>query len=565
MKRTLLLIILCLVVIGGLFISSCAKSTPTPTTSKPTTTTSVPTSTTSKPTTTTTTTPPTTAAAQPYGTIRIASPQQSGFTYESFDPNFWETFWGWAIFDPLVTFDTNGNVIGVVADSWTLSPDGKTYTFKIHPGIKFQNGDPLTAADVKFSVDRFASKDSANTTSTNPWSPYFNKNYASTSAPDDNTFVYNMQNPEPTLLVAFTYVRVLPQKYFNSVGGTNAFRANPIGSGPYKFVSLVHSVSCTLEANTSYWGKVKPQYKTIIDLLVPEEATRVAMLKSGDADIAIGLGPDRLTELKNQKYTLENSGLATLMNISFPGTWETTSPTKDIKIRQAMSYSVNRQEMCNTFYKGLAVPGSRWFIDPTGWGWDPSWQPDPYDLAKAKQLLKDANYPAAYADPVIQIYAQTGSQGDLVQLLKGYWDAAGIQTKINIVDSTTYAGYFFTGSRAPTAKNVGAIIPWVYPSYANSVYHSANMYTPTGIHGTGGPNDTQAQTLYNKVLTDLDPNQAKADYTAFENYAYTMWVNVGICEMPTYAAVGPNLGKFTSYYAEGIYYVLSGIQHPAAK
>ncbi len=240
----------------------------------------------------TTSAPPTTttAAVQPYGTIKIASGQQSGFTYESFDPNFWETFWGWAIYDPLVTFDPQGNIKGVVADSWTLSPDGKTYTFKIHQGIKFSNGDPLTAADVKFSVDRFAMHDSANTTSTNPWSPYLNKNYASTSAPDDYTFIYNMQTPEPTLLVPFTYVRILPQKYFNSVGGTNGFRAAPVGSGPYKFVSLVHSVSCTLEANTNYWGNPKPQYKTVIDYLVPEESTRVAMLKSGDADIAEGLG-----------------------------------------------------------------------------------------------------------------------------------------------------------------------------------------------------------------------------------------------------------------------------------
>ena len=158
MKRSLLLIMLCLVVIGGFLMSGCAKTTATPSTTttapKPTTTAPVPTTTTTAPKPATTTTAPTTttAAVQPYGTIRIASPSQSGFTYESMDPNFWETFWGWAVYDPLVTFDNQGNVIGVVADSWTISPDGKTFTFKIHQGIKFSNGDPLTAADVKFSV-----------------------------------------------------------------------------------------------------------------------------------------------------------------------------------------------------------------------------------------------------------------------------------------------------------------------------------------------------------------------------------------------------------------------------
>ncbi len=149
-----------------------------------------------------------------------------------------------------------------------------------------------------------------------------------------------------------------------------------------------------------------------------------------------------------------------------------------------------------------------------------------------------------------------------MQLLKGYWDWLVSRPRSTSSICVTYAGMFFTGSRAPTAKNIGAIIPWVYPTYANSVYHAANMYTPTGVHAGGGPNDTQAATLYNKVLTDLDPAQAKADFTAFQNYAYTMWVNVGIQEMPTYLAVGPNLGKFTLVLRRR--YLLSALWYPAS-
>ena len=95
--------------------------------------------------------------AEPKGTLRIA---ERDFFYESTDPIFWESFWGWAMYDPLITYDSKGNEIGAVAESWKLSPDGKTWTFKIRKGIKFHNGDPLTSADVAFSVVRFSSKES---------------------------------------------------------------------------------------------------------------------------------------------------------------------------------------------------------------------------------------------------------------------------------------------------------------------------------------------------------------------------------------------------------------------
>jgi peptide/nickel transport system substrate-binding protein len=506
----------------------------------------------------TTTAPPTaTTAAAPYGTIRIASGLQSGFTYEATDPIVGESFWGWALYDPLVILNDTGDAVPVVAESWTLSPDGNTWTFKIRQGIKFHNGDPLTSADVKFSVEHYSSN-----TSTNPWSNYLRYNFVSASTPDANTYVYVTKTPEPSLILPFSYTRILPVNYFNKVG-QDAFRKAPIGSGPYKFVKWVPSTSFEMEANTDYWGK-KAAYKSIIDMLIPEEATRVAMIKSGDADIAAGLSPDRVVELKKLGYTLQETGLASLGSISFPGTWETTGPTQDIRVRQAMSYALNRQEMCDTYFKGLAKPGSRWFINETGWGWDPSWKPDPYDTAKAKQLLADAGYPAKFANPVITLYAQAGLYSDIQQMVQGYCKAVGIQTKVEVVDSKGYLGLFFYGNRDPKAANIGAVIPWMYPTYARGVYHSANMYCSYGAHSTGGPNEataTGADALYKKATSELDPVKSKQYWTAFLNYAYNMWVNVGILQMPTYSVVGPNLGSFTSQKSTGIYYSLSGIQH----
>ena len=145
-----------------------------------------------------------------------------------------------------------------------------------------------------------------------------------------------------------------------------------------------------------------------------------------------------------------------------------------------------------------------------------------------------------------------------MQMLQGYWLAVGIQTKLTIVDAVTFAGLFFRGNRDPGAKNMGAVIPFLYPTLTNSVYHSANMYTSKGVHSTG--NDPKTDELYNKAVNEPDPVKAKQYYTDFLNYAYNMWVNVGIVQLPTYAAVGQKLGAFTGFRAQGIYYMLTGIQ-----
>ncbi len=130
-----------------MIFSSCGgatTTTSTPTaTSSTTTTTSAPTSTAVQP----TSTAP--AATGPTGTITVAV---ADFGYESLDPIYYESTWGWSMYDSLLRWDANGNFIGGVADSYSIAPDGVTWTFKIHQGIKFWNGDPLTAADVKFSV-----------------------------------------------------------------------------------------------------------------------------------------------------------------------------------------------------------------------------------------------------------------------------------------------------------------------------------------------------------------------------------------------------------------------------
>jgi ABC-type transport system substrate-binding protein len=464
------------------------------------------------------------------------------FSYESFDPIYYESFWGFSMYDPLLTWDAKGNFTGKVAESWSISPDGKTWTFKIRKDIKFWNGDPLTAADVKFSVDRFGGKDS-----TNPWSHYLNESYnkVSSSLIDDYTFQYVTARAEPSLVIPFAWTRILPKSYFEKVG-QDAFRKAPMGSGPWKFVSYVSKNKCTMEANTNYWiPALVPSFKTLEVLLVPEVSTQVNMLKNNEVDM-VSVPMDSIVQLQKAGFKTVEMGEPTQVNISFQGTWlKSAGAAGDIRVRQAMSYAINREEVGKGYFNGNAVPGGYFYMLPGDYGWDDSWKPDAYDTGKAKQLLAEAGYPNNYPDPTIHIYVSPGPNVDLLTLLQNYWKAVGITVKLEIVDSAVFGGYFFSpATRIKEGdKNAGWAFPWVFGSFFNSTYHSANMYTSQGAHNTC--NDTKADQLYKDATSEIDPKLALQKWTAFQTYVHTLYINIGFCYVKPLVAYGPAISGFT--------------------
>jgi peptide/nickel transport system substrate-binding protein len=489
------------------------------------------------------------SGAAPSGTLRYAS---ADFSSETMDLVVVGGNWPYTMYDSLLTYDQQGNVVGNIAEKYNLSDDGLTWTFNIRKDVKFHNGDPMTAADVVWSIQHFGSKES-----TNPWSPYILKNNESITAADDYTVVYKAQKPEWTLKVPFATTYILPQAYYQKVG-QDAFRAAPVGTGPYKFNKWVPKTSMDFDANTDYWGAAKPQWQHVTETLVPEEATRVAQLQRGDVDIVGNLSFDRALQLKNSGFSLQEVGLPTLANIAFPGTFMTQGPTSDIRVRQAMSYAINRQEISDTFYKGLGKPGGWWFWSDKTWGFDDSWKPDAYDPDKAKQLLQAAGYPGKFNPQTITLYT-TAVAADLMQILQGYWEAVGVTVDVQTVDTPVYNGMVFVRATDPTAKQVGAIWPWVGAGAPNNVYHSANMFTSTGVHTTS--NDPKADAMYQAATAELDETKAKKLWQDMMHYGYdTMLVNVELVEVPTYYAVGPKVGGFTGRTWVNLQDSYSGIQ-----
>jgi peptide/nickel transport system substrate-binding protein len=543
--KVLVLFLLVMVLAITLAIASCGEeATTTPPTIQPTTqTTNQPTTeTTTGPTTEPTTQPITTPSGRPApkGTFCIAF---SDFGWESMDPTYYGSNWGWAMYDPLIQFDQNGNFVPWVAESWEIGDD--YFVFHIREGMKFHNGDPVTAHDVKFSVDRFGDM----SLSTNPWSWYISEAYnkADSIIIDDYTYKFVSDHPEPTQMVVFAWTRILPKNAYEAVGlDYNEWAKHPIGSGPWKFIEHIPETSIKMEANTDYWNPDEiPLFKYLLNIQVPEQAIRIAMLKGGEVDLALGIDYDRVNSIVVEGFKTVAIGFPLLSNFAFQGTWlSNAGPTGDIRIRKAMSYALNRQEICDRWFAGYAKPGGNWFIHEGAFGWtDELGVMDPYDPDKAKALLAEAGYPSSFADPTVHFYTTPAGQ-DYVLTILDYWEDVGIDTQIEVIDSTINGAYIFNFNRLQEGDpNVGWVFTYLSGSTFNNMYHSSNMFCSWGTHNSG--NDPVADELYLKAIGETDLELQRQYWAEFMLYAKSMYVNVGIASADTLILYNPNtIAKF---------------------
>ncbi|MFA5309517.1 MAG: ABC transporter substrate-binding protein [Dehalococcoidales bacterium] len=561
-----LFLLLALVIVLG----SCGSTdkttkpvTTTPPTQTATTTPPTQTATTTPPTQTATTTPPPTTTV-PTGTITVASPD---FGYESTDPIFYESTWGWSFYESLLRWDSTGKFIGGVADSWSVSDNGCVWTFKIHQGITFWDGSPLTAADVKFSVDRFGG-DPGYSVSSNPWSNYISYNYNKRDSivVDNYTYQFVSDHPEPAQQIVFAWTRILPKAYFESVGEAG-FRAAPMGSGPWIFKELVTKQKMTLEANTNYWRTDEiPAYQYYVELMVPEQATRIAMLRNHECDIALGIDYDRLPDLEAAGFKIFNQpGPPGTSSLAIQGSWlSNAGAVGDIRIRQALSFALDREEIVDTWYQGYGDPtAGQFYMYPGCFGWNEALRNDPFDPDHAMALMEAAGYPDSFADPTIHIYTTAAGQ-DYILLLMGYWQDVGLQVSLEVVDSTIYTAYAFhnfVGRIQDGDANAGWIFTWTFQSFFNCTYHSANMYCSWGAHSTG--NDAMADELYLKAANETDPALSAQYFGEFQAYVKTLYIDIGICTFDTLIVENPNtIGDWTGRNWVSYQDALNGIQHP---
>jgi peptide/nickel transport system substrate-binding protein len=275
-----------------------------------------------------------------------------------------------------------------LAASWSESADGLTYEFQLRQGVTFHNGDPLTAEDVKFSLERYhgigASLFKDKLQAVEIVDPYLVRLHLREPWPDFMTYLGT-----PATSVGW----IVPKQYIERVGD-EGFKKHPIGAGPYKFVRQREGIELVLEAYDGYWRKV-PHVKTLVMRSVPEDATRLAMLKTGEADIAYAMMGLTAEEVKRDpKLTLAYSYGQGIFFIIFNEQGDPKSPWHDLRVRQALNYAIDRQALSDQQTLGASPPTGT--IVARALEFALPIEAYPYNPEKAKQLLQEAGYPHGF-------------------------------------------------------------------------------------------------------------------------------------------------------------------------
>src|ERR1051326_990107 len=280
----------------------------------------------------------------------------------------------YAIHDALVRPYPGQKMGPSLAESWDESEDGLVYEFRLRPGLKFHNGDPVTTEDVKFSFERY--KGAA--------AKILHDRVAQVEVVDPRVVRFHLKAPWPDFMTFFGTTAsaaglVVPKKYLTQVGD-DGFKKHPIGAGPYKFVSQKPGIEVELEANTDYWRRV-PNVKTLVMKSVPEATTRAVLLKTGEVDISIVLdGPDAEAIQHTPGMQLVSSKHASIFWIEFTGQWDPKSPWHDIRLRQAGNYALDRVRITGGPALGSGPPAG--VIVPRVMDFALQVEPPPYDQRK---------------------------------------------------------------------------------------------------------------------------------------------------------------------------------------
>jgi peptide/nickel transport system substrate-binding protein len=336
----------------------------------------------------------------------------------------------WQMYDALVWLNDDGLLEPALAESWEVSEDGTEYTFHLRQDVTFHNGEPFKADTVVFNWDRVVN---AEFEYSDLW-----RQAVSVEKVDDYTVKIATDGVNALFLstVADNWA-MIPPGYFEEVG-QEGFNEHPVGTGPFMFVEWVKGDHIIMEANPNYWREGAPKIETVIFRPIPESATRVAAIQTGEVDIVTRLSSEEAQSLlgvenvKVIKYPVTRIYYIAFNNL----TTGLEQPTMDAKVRQAMNYAVDVDAIIDALFDGFAKPAIG-YVATSELGYDNA-EPFGYDPAKAIELLTEAGYPDGFAmDMACPAGAYTHFE-EVCEAVAGYLGEVGIDVTLEIMESGHY-------------------------------------------------------------------------------------------------------------------------------
>ena len=386
---------------------------------------------------------------------------------------------------------TQGKFVPVLATSWTR-PDKLTWRFKLRQGVSFHNGEPFNAEAVKFTIDSI--KDPAKAWSNASWVG----DISAVKIVDDYTVDLITENPSRSMLANLGYLFILPPKATTELG--DRFGVHPIGTGKFVLEKYYPNERIVMNRNDNYWGQ-KPKLEKVTAKILPESATRLAALETGEVALIPNLSPDSIARMKaNPKLSVVVGDPARIMHIAFI---LGRKPFDNHKVREAFNYAVDRQAIVDTVMMGLAKVADAQLYHASSPGFNPNLKAYNYDPQKAKKLLAEAGYPDGITVTFGSPNGRYLRDRMVCEAIVGQMAEAGITVKLEALEWGTF------WSRAVTNHEFDMFfLGWISPA---SPYTQLTWWFRTNPKSSksnySNPQVDKLLIEAQNVLTDEEENQ----------------------------------------------------------
>ena len=428
----------------------------------------------------------------------------------------------YGLHDALVKPMPAGQQTPSLTESWTQSKDGLTYEFVIRKGVKFHNGEPVTATDVKFSFERYKGAGAK----------LLKERVREIQLVDAGRVRFVLKEPWPDFMTFYGTSAtgsgwIVPKAYVEKVGD-DGYKKAPIGAGPYRFVSFNPGVELVMEAWEGYWRKV-PNVKRLVLRSLPEETTRAAALKKGEIDIAYLLtGPvaEDIQRTPGFKLVAPKESQGTFW-LDLPDQWDPKSPWHDKRVRQAASFAIDRQALNQAETLGYSKPTGS--LIPRVLEFSRFYEPDPFDPARAKRLLAEAGYANGFDAGDLYPWPPYFSMGEA---LAGYLGNVGIRTRIRTMERAAMT----TAWREKKLKNV---IVGITGAAGNAATRLDAYVSRNGIYTSGVMPDVED--LFQRQARETDVKKREALVHQIQDILRERVTHIPLYELAFIWGVGPRV------------------------
>jgi peptide/nickel transport system substrate-binding protein len=452
-------------------------------------------------------------AAKQGGTLVVAAGTDPGALNPAISTSGALHFVAGSLYNGLVALDKDFKPMPDLADSWTVSDDGKTYTFKLHPGVKWHDGKPFTSADVKFTFEQLLLKFHARTKT--GLEPVLD----GIDTPDDLTVVFRFKTPYSPLLQQLNVIEapILPKHlYEGSDPQNNPANLKPVGTGPFKFVEYKKGQQVTMERNPDYFKPGLPRFDKLIFSIIPETATVMAAFERGEVDYVSvpGAEVERVSKLPGITVGRSPAGAGGSFCIQTVIPNLERKPLDKLEVRQALNLAIDRERMVKQvlFGQGRAARGP---LATTLWAFDPSLPAFAYDPANANQLLDAAGLPKGADGTRFKLTAVfPNTVAKMAEVLKENLAQVGVNLDLRIVDF----------NEANQTVFVKRDFDLGYASYCNGpdpeigvrrAFDSTNIKPVLFSNGAAYRNP-KADELFSRGVAEVDREKRKAIYAELQ-------------------------------------------------